>query len=43
MNSKVLDNLFTPYKTFNKDNMNRHGIGLGLTICKTIVEKLGPF
>jgi len=43
MSSKVMADLFTPYKTSNKENMNGHGIGLGLTICESIVEKLGPF
>lgn len=43
MDQKALDNLFTPYNTINKEKMNGHGIGLGLTICKSIVEKLGPF
>jgi len=43
MSPHVRKSLFTPYKTFNNENLNRHGIGLGLTICQSIVEKMGPF
>lgn len=40
----VLPKLMTPFATFDNDEfkVNKNGIGLGLFICKSIVQMLGP-
>jgi anti-sigma regulatory factor (Ser/Thr protein kinase) len=40
---EVQPKLFTMFGTFDHNKgMNRHGIGLGLTITKKLIEQLGP-
>ncbi|KAL4465049.1 hypothetical protein ABPG72_012232 [Tetrahymena utriculariae] len=41
MSEKIKKQLFKDYQTFNQENLNQNGIGLGLTICKKFVEMLG--
>ena len=44
MRTEIINRLFQVFGTFDEtsQNVNRHGIGLGLTISKQIVGKLGP-
>lgn len=40
---QLIPQLFKLYGTFDHNNgSNKHGVGLGLTICKRLVEQLGP-
>jgi signal transduction histidine kinase len=41
MNEEFLRNLFGLFKNLKfKESINQHGIGLGLTTCKKIVDSL---
>lgn len=41
---EILPKLCKPFQTFDYNgNYNKHGIGLGLHICKMIVKELGPY
>jgi len=40
---EIIPKLCQPFHTYdNNGNYNRHGVGLGLHICKTIIGQLGP-
>lgn len=39
---EMINKLFNPFVTFTEGGNNNYGIGLGLTICQTIVQQLGP-
>ena len=42
MKQEIIDKLFKDYSTFdNKEGMNKQGIGLGLGICRQVVNLLG--
>jgi signal transduction histidine kinase len=44
MPPSVLNRLFNQYATFDHNNgSNKHGVGLGLVICKRLVGMLGPY
>ena len=38
----MIQKLFNPYVTFSESGNNNYGIGLGLNICQSIVQLLGP-
>lgn len=43
MPESVMNRLFNQYATFDHNNgSNKHGVGLGLVICKRLVGLLGP-
>ncbi|EAR94229.2 ATPase, histidine kinase-, DNA gyrase B (macronuclear) [Tetrahymena thermophila SB210] len=43
MSSEQLQQIFKPYVSFNNNNLNIEGIGLGLNICRSIIGLLGPY
>lgn len=44
MPESVQKRLFNQYATFDHNNgSNKHGVGLGLVICRRLVGLLGPF
>lgn len=38
---QIREKLFTPFATFDQKGLNKHGVGLGLTICQKFVKNLG--
>ncbi|KAL4493058.1 hypothetical protein ABPG72_003143 [Tetrahymena utriculariae] len=43
MSNEQLQQIFKPYVSFNNNNLNIEGIGLGLNICRSIIGLLGPY
>lgn len=39
---ELINKLFNPFVTFCEGGNNAYGIGLGLSICQTIIQQLGP-
>lgn len=39
---EMLPHIFSKYKSDNQNKKNSQGIGLGLFICKSIIQKIGP-
>jgi K+-sensing histidine kinase KdpD len=43
MSQKVQEKIGQDYMTFdNSQKNNEHGIGLGLSLCKQLISKMGP-